>query len=363
MWLFAQTCLAMRLTRKMIIFISSMVLLSTGSFYFYQILNAPNILNTRKGKVKRQAFYLYIDRNTNFAALLDSLQHYNALDDKLSFAFLAKIVGYQENIRTGRYLVEPDMSNLQLLRLLRGGQQVPVKLIIPALRPPHQILPWLESRLMLQADELEQVATNYTDSLKQYGLNMDLWWCIFIPNTYEVYWDISAKGLIRRMLLEFERFWTPDRLQKAAELQLKPAQVMALASIVQAETNKIDEMPRIAGVYLNRLRRNMYLQADPTVIFAVGDYSIRRVTASHLAIDSPYNTYKYKGLPPGPIALPMPHAIDAVLNYEKHEYYYFCAREDFSGYHTFAHTFEEHKRNARRYQQALQKRLQQVSNP
>ena len=176
---------------------------------------------------------------------------------------------------------------------------------------------------------------------------------MFIPNTYQFYWNTSAEKFIERMAEEFKSFWTQDRLQKANDLGFKQSEVITLASIVEQETQKDDEKARVAGVYINRLNKGIKLQADPTVIYAIGDFSIRRVLYSHLEYDSPYNTYKYVGLPPGPICIPSITSIDAVLNYEEHSYLYFCAREDFSGYHNFARTLAQHNANARKYQQAL----------
>jgi UPF0755 protein len=189
----------------------------------------------------------------------------------------------------------------------------------------------------------------------KFGLDLSNNILLFIPDTYEVYWTISPEALLDKMESAFKRFWTNERLEKAKNLKLTQAQIMTIASIVQSETNKVDEMPRVAGVYLNRLAIDMPLQADPTVVFALGDFEIKRVLSGHKAIDSPYNTYKYNGLPPGPIAIPTRQAIDAVLNFEKHDFLFFCAREDFSGYHNFTKDFAEHIRNARIYQSALNK--------
>jgi UPF0755 protein len=179
---------------------------------------------------------------------------------------------------------------------------------------------------------------------------------MFLPNTYEFYWTTSARDFTDRMKKEWEQFWTEERRQKAQAMGLTPEEVTTLASIVRAETNKADEMPRVAGVYLNRLRVNMPLQADPTLVFALGDFSIKRILAKDKAIDSPYNTYMYRGLPPGPINMPSITAIDAVLNAESHKYFYFVAKEDFSGYHTFSVNYDEHMKNARKYQKALKER-------
>ncbi|NIK73678.1 UPF0755 protein [Thermonema lapsum] len=346
----------MRMTRtKVVVFVTAMIFLSTFSFYGYQMLNAPNVLNTHNGKISRSVVYLYIPAGATFQTVLDSLERHKALEDKLSFAFLAKLMGYQQKVKTGRYKLHPDMSNKELLYMLLSGKQEPINLLIPPLRKIDNILPLLDKQLMITAQDIEQAMQQWQDTLRREGLDSTSYWCIFLPNTYEVYWDVSAPQLIKRMLQEYRHFWNEERRQKAKAIGMTPHEVMTLASIVQAESSKMDEMPRIAGVYVNRLRRNMFLQADPTIMYAVGDYSMRRVLKKHLAVDSPYNTYKYKGLPPGPIGIPTPQAIEAVLNYELHDYLYFCAKDDFSGYHLFAKSYEEHLRNARSYQKAVSK--------
>jgi UPF0755 protein len=191
----------------------------------------------------------------------------------------------------------------------------------------------------------------------EYGFDTTTIVSMFLPNTYEFYWNTSSKELLDRMHKEYQKFWTEERKQKAKAIGFTPVQVSVLASIVEAEQGRwADERPRIAGVYINRMtskETDYKLQADPTLVFAHGDFAIRRVLTGHKQINSPYNTYKFRGLPPGPINLPSPVSIDAVLNYEKHNYLYFCAKEDFSGYHAFAQTYEEHLKNARLYQAAL----------
>lgn len=209
-------------------------------------------------------------------------------------------------------------------------------------------------KLSFSEQDLLAIINDKTETEK-FGLDTANIISLFIPDTYEVYWTISPKDLMAKMDKAYKRFWNNNRLAKASKLNLTPAQVMTIASITQAETNKVDEMPRVAGVYLNRVLLGMPLQADPTVVYAVGNFEIKRVLSGHKAIDSPYNTYKYTGLPPGPIAIPTRQSIDAVLNKETHEFLFFCAREDFSGYHNFTKDFTEHLRNARIYQAALNK--------
>ena len=189
-----------------------------------------------------------------------------------------------------------------------------------------------------------------------YGFTCEDIKCMFIPNTYEVYWNVEAKDLFNRMKKEHTRFWNSDRIKKAESIKLTPAEVVILASIVEEETAATSELPLVAGLYINRLHRKIPLQADPTIKFAVGDFTLKRILFSHLKIDSPYNTYKHLGLPPGPLRSPSIKGIDAVLNYTKHRYLYMCAKEDFSGKHNFATTLSAHNRNAQRYRAELNRR-------
>ena len=244
------------------------------------------------------------------------------------------------------------MNNLDLVRMLRAGRQVPVQVTFNTIRTKEELAKKITANLEVSE---EQFLALLQDSvyIRNFEFEEETILSLFIPNTYEFWWNTSATGLFDRMHEEYQKFWTEERKQKAAALGLSQKEVSTLASIVQAESQKSDERPRIAGVYLNRLRMGMPLQADPTLVFAAGDFTIKRVTAKQMAIDSPYNTYKYTGLPPGPINLPDLNSLDAVLNAEKHDYLYFCAKADFSGYHSFAVSYNEHLNNARRYQQAL----------
>jgi UPF0755 protein len=327
-------------------FVVLTILLASLGFYAYQVTQSPNL------QVKRGAKMLYIPKGTDFKGLLEILKKDSMVSNVVSFAFLSKTMGYQENVKAGAYLIEPNMSNLAAIRKLRAGLQTPIKLTFNYLRTKEDLAERLASQLPIPKEEILQML--YSPQVAQkYGLNTQTITTLFIPNTYEVYWTISKEELFDRMYKEYKKFWNEERLQKAQNINLSPAQVTILASIVQAETTKNDEKPRVAGVYLNRLAKNDLLQADPTVIFAVGDFTIKRVLNSHLKIDSPYNTYKYAGLPPGAINFPEISSLESVLNAEKHDYYFFCAKEDFSGYHNFAKTLAEHNQNAKLYQRAL----------
>ena len=247
------------------------------------------------------------------------------------------------------------MNTNQIVNMLRSGRQDPVDVTFNNVRFKEDLAEkvskyiWADSVSILNLFSDEKLITGF-------GFTTETFRTMFIPNTYEFYWTTSAEEFAQRMKIEYDKFWTETRKAKAKKIELSPEEVIILASIVQSETVKPDEMKRIAGLYLNRLKRGILLQADPTIKYAVGDYSIKRVLNKHLEIDSPYNTYKYAGLPPGPIMFPEVSAIDAVLNYETHNYIYMCAKEDFSGYHNFAKTLSQHNRNAAKYRAALNKK-------
>jgi UPF0755 protein len=303
------------------------------SYYFYQIFYTPNV------DTKGQPTFLYIKTGADYAEAMDSLEAKNVVIDRLSLRFIAKLMDYPDLVKPGRYEIENGSTNYQLIAKLRAGLQSPVKVTFHNIRLKKQLGEKLASYIEAEQQVVDSLLSDpsYVESL---GFDTTTIMTMFVPNTYEMYWTTKARDLLERMQKEYLRFWTAEREQKARNLGLSKVEVSILASIVEAESQKKDERPRIAGVYLNRLRRNQPLQADPTVVFAVQDFTIRRVLNVHLQADSPYNTYKYAGLPPGPINLPSISAIDAVLDSEKHEFYYFCAREDFSGYHAFARTHE-----------------------
>ena len=319
------------------------------SYYAYQIVYTANV------DTKDQDTYVYIPTGANYSQALDSVEATGVIIDHLSLRFMAKLMDYDELVKPGRYKLENGWGNRQLIGVLRSGQQSPVKLTFTNVRLRSQLAERLASVVEPDAAEINSLLSD-PEYVKELGFDTTTIVSMFIPNTYEVYWTIKADELMQRMSAEYDKFWTEERLEKAEKLNLTQKQVSTLASIVQAETIKNDEKPRVAGVYLNRLEKGMLLQADPTVVFSVGDFTIRRVLNVHLQHDSPYNTYRYKGLPPGPINVPDISSIDAVLNAEKHSYIYFCAKEDFSGYHAFAVTQAEHQANARRFHQALNKR-------
>ncbi|WP_347159829.1 endolytic transglycosylase MltG [Pontibacter chitinilyticus] len=319
------------------------------SYYAYQIVYTPNV------DTKGQDTYVYIPKGATFVQAMDSVEATGVVVDRLSMRFLAKLMDYDKAVKPGRYKLVNGWTNRQLISSLRSGEQTPVKLTFNNVRLRSQLAKKLAAEVEPSEATIDSLL-NDQQYLASLGFDTTTVVSMFIPNTYEVYWTTTAPELMERMKKEYDKFWTPERQAKAAEIGLSQKEVSTLASIVQAETIKNDEKPRVAEVYLNRLKKGMLLQADPTVVFAVHDFTIRRVLNTHLRFDSPYNTYKYKGLPPGPINVPNISSIDAVLNPEQHNYLYFCAKEDFSGYHNFAATEREHINNAHRYQRALNER-------
>jgi UPF0755 protein len=337
---------------KVIISFFVILIISGGiaAYKLYHAIYEPNVfLGDRRTK------HIYLPTGSNFTDVKATLYENGMIINRNTFEWLAEKKNYKNNIKPGRYLIREDMGNNELINLLRSGEQDPVNLTFNNIRLKEQLAGVISRQIEADSASIIRLL-NDPEMLRKYDLTPETSKLLFIPNTYEFFWNTSAEQLLERMQREYNTFWNEDRKAKAEKLNLTPTEVSTLASIVQLETIKPDEYRRVAGVYLNRLKRSMPLQADPTVIFATGDFSIRRVLNRHLAIDSPYNTYKYAGLPPGPIALPEARVIDGVLNYENHDYLYFCARDDFSGYHAFARTYSQHLANARRYQNALNQR-------
>lgn len=325
------------------------VLLTSFSFYFYQLFFGVNVLAEKNDTT------ILIDRDDTFDSLRNRLYDEQIIEDALSFSFVSKVLGYQDAIKPGVYLLNKDMNNLEAVRKLRAGDQTPVNITFNNVRLKPELAEKITANTGVSTDEFLALLNN-EDYIADFGFNEATVIGMFIPNTYEVYWTISAEALFERMNKEYKAFWNDSRKQKAEAIGLSTAEVSTLASIVQAESIMGDESPTIAGLYINRLNKNILLQADPTVKFALGDFEIQRVLTADTRVDSPYNTYRYKGLPPGPINLPTISSITAVLNYKKHDYIYMCAKEDFSGYHRFAKTLVEHNKNARLFQQALNRR-------
>lgn len=274
--------------------------------------------------------------------------------DSESFDWVARQKNYPQLVKAGRFKIRHGMSNNQIVNLLRSGAQEPVKITVNKVRSMRKLAEAVGSKLEADTDELYRLLTD-NSYLSKFGKTRETAFTLFITDTYHFNWNTSAEQFIERMYAETVKFWDDKRREKADAVKLTPDEVYTLASIVEEETIKNDEKPDVAGVYLNRIRIGMPLQADPTVKYAVGDFEIKRILNKHLEVNSPYNTYKHRGLPPGPICIPSKSSIDAVLNYNKHKYLYFCAKADFSGYHAFARNLIEHNANAEKYRKALNK--------
>lgn len=339
------------LKTKHYILIAFGLLLLTGAgigYYFYRLICAP-LLNDSN------THYLYVDNDDTADSVISKLKPFCTEQGLKGMKLLNHHYDYASHLRTGRYAIEPGRQALYVFRQLRNGQQSPVMLTVPEVRTMERMASRLSAKLMLDS---ATIANALTDNVycQQLGYDTATIACLFIPNTYEVYWNTSLDALMERMRKEHDRFWNAERLQKAEAQGLTPNEVVTLASIIDEETANNSEKPIIAGMYLNRLHKGMLLQADPTVKFALGDFTLRRILNKHLEVESPYNTYKYAGLMPGPIRVPSVAAVEAVLNPMQHDFLYMCAKEDFSGTHNFARTLGEHMQNARRYQQALNQR-------
>jgi UPF0755 protein len=323
--------------------------LGTGTL-FYTWIKAPSLVHT-----DQDTTYFYIRTGSEYPQVYLDFKKSGMLKYERGFDWVAKQKEYPGLVKPGRYLLTRGMSNSDIVDLLRSGKQAEVTVVFNTTRHLERIAGIVAASL--EADSLSLItAFRDTALMEKFGIHPANWFGLFIPNSYRFLWNTDASGFMERMHREFQSFWNENRNQRLTDLGMDKFQIITLASLVQEETAKNDEMPRVAGVYMNRLRKGIKLQADPTVIFALQDYSIRRVLHRHLRVDSPYNTYRYAGLPPGPIRIPSIQAIDACLDFERHDYLFFCAREDFSGYHAFARTYGEHLVNARKYQRAISRR-------
>lgn len=336
----------MKFNKRLILFLIISVLGISFAFYAYQVVYTPNILVDQDDRL------LIIKEGYTFADVQRELHDGNYVQDLMSFSFLAKLMNYDERIKPGRYLLKRNMSNREAMQLLRSGTQEPVKVTFNNVRLIPELAEKMTRNLGMKPEELEAAVIQFAMS-NSYGFNKENIMSMFIPNTYMVYYDITPDALVKRMYQEYEKFWSDERKAKAKKIGLTLIEISVLASIVQAETIDGDEAPTIAGLYLNRLKQSIPLQADPTLKFAVGDFSLKRILNVHKEVDSPYNTYIHAGLPPGPINLPEINSLDAVLDYFPSDYLYMCAKEDFSGKHNFTSNYQEHMNNAIRYQRAL----------
>jgi UPF0755 protein len=298
---------------------------------------------------------VYIPTGSTFEQVVRSLSERHWLKDEAAFRWLAHTMKYDRSVLPGRYRLKQGMSNRELVALLRSGKQLPVRCTFNNIRLKEELAERISAQIEAKETALLHLLED-PDYVSRLGFDTSNILSMFIPDTYEFYWNTSADKFLQRMKAGYDRFWNDQRTAKAREIGLTRFEVSVLASIVQKETNVTDEKSVIAGVYMNRLHKGWKLEADPTLVYASGNFGAKRVLDAMKEIDSPYNTYKYTGLPPGPICLPEISSIDAVLNYSAHHYMYFCAKDDFSGRHSFAVTYAQHLLNAQRFRKALDRR-------
>ena len=341
------------LRKKYLILAAACLVVITGVMYYYFFSSFSN---------KHTTTIIYLDSDDTIDSVYTKISHVATRHGMSAFTTLTRHSKYAQNIRTGRYAIKPGEGALKVFRHLKNGQQEPVRVTVPSVRTLNKLAAELSKKLMADSTDILRRLTNQT-TCRKYGYDTATIACMFIPNTYDVYWNISTSALLDRMHKESQNFWNRERTDKAKPLNLTPVQVITLASIVDEETANNAEKPIIAGMYYNRLMlRNaqypngMPLQADPTIKFAWKKFSLHRIYNNLLHINSPYNTYKNPGLPPGPIRIPSVEGIDAVLNMQRHDNLYMCAKEDFSGTHNFARTYREHMQNAAKYSAALNRR-------
>ncbi len=317
-----------------------------GTLYYYFFAKQFQLSKTT---------YIYIDRDDNLDSVYHKIIRAGKPKTMFGFQYLAEKDHYGNEIRTGKYAINPSDNMRYLYRRLSMGYQTPVNLTVPSVRTLDRMVRAVSRQLMIDSVDIAKLISDsayYTGM----GYSKETLPSLFIPNTYEVYWNMSADAFMKRMQKEHAAFWNEERRKKAESIGLTPEEVSTLASIVEEETANGPEKPMVAGLYMNRLKKGMLLQADPTVKFGLQEFGLRRILSKHLEVASPYNTYKYPGLPPGPIRIPSIQGLESVLNHAQHNYIYMCAKEDFSGTHNFAATLSQHMANARRYQQALNRR-------
>ena len=321
-------------------FVVATLIVSYNSFYGAAISNSQQF---------------FVTSETKYEQLTEDIT--NCISNKLkvcAFNFYASHLNLESRLKAGHYTIKEGMSVISIVRMFVLGEQTPINLVVGEARTLPQLAGKLSKQIM--ADSVAIIDAMHNRELRaELGYKRDSLIAMFVPNTYQVYWTITPEKLLERMKRESDVFWNDSRKAKLAAMGMNSYQAMTLASIVYEETKNRGEMPKIAGVYINRLRKRMPLQACPTVKYALGDFSLTRILHRHLQTDSPFNTYRNQGLPPAPICIPSVAAIDAVLNYQQSSYLYFCARPEFDGTHNFAKTLSEHNANSRKYNEALKR--------
>jgi UPF0755 protein len=339
-----------------VIKIGFIIALIGAAYMGYQFYNEA--MKSNINSAERKTRYIYIKHNATYKEVLQELKDKNILLDIVSFDHIAELKGYKTKVTPGKYFIKKDMSNKELVNVLKAGLQEKVTVELNNLRTKEQLASRIGRAIEADSTEILDLLNDDDYCMNTFQTTTEQILTKVIPQDYAFdTWAIDAKTFMKKIKEVHQDFWTKERIQKAEKHNLTKTEATILATIVQQEQQvQKSERPRIAGVYLNRLRKPMKLQADPTVIFAKGDFTINRVMYDMLNDNSPYNTYQHEGLPPGPICVASTNAIDAVLNAENHNYIYFCAKEDFSGFHNFTASYTEHEKNAQRYAKALDKR-------
>ncbi|HEX8515779.1 MAG TPA: endolytic transglycosylase MltG [Bacteroidia bacterium] len=341
------------LFKKIVLAIIAVIIIAggIGAYWAYSNLYQSNVnLGDKKSTI------IYIPTGSTFEDVIRILGDNNLLKSRSSFEFLAGKKKYRDAVKPGKYRILAKMSNNELINLLRAGIQEPVEINFNGLHTLDQLMLRVGRRIEADSSQLLHAAHD-NSFLSRYGFDEVTVQAMFIPDTYEFYWNTSVEEFFDRMAREYKAFWTEERKKKAKNAGFTQTEISILASIVQSEQCcDNEEKKTIAGLYINRLRNDMALQSDPTVIFAIGDFSIQRVSTAQTRVKSPYNTYMNKGLPPGPIAFVQKSSLDAVLNFENNDYIYMCAKEDLSGRHYFAKTYDQHCVYAKKYRDALDAR-------
>lgn len=329
-----------------------LALLGVGAYFVYINLYKANT-NTGDKNYK----YVFIPKEADFQLLLEILYNEKIIENHTSFEFMAKRMELDKNIHSGKFKITNGMNNRQIIIMLKNNRQEKIKLTFNSqIHDKEEFIKYLDDKLELTYDEIEEFIHDDVQLEKKFSRDPDNIMSLILNNVYDVSWAITCEELFNEINDYYKSVFNSSRKEKAKKLGYNESEIVTLASIVQCESGIYSEQQKIAGVYLNRLKKGMLLQADPTLKFANKNFDVQRVTNADKEIDSPYNTYKFKGLPPGPICLATTQSIDAVLNYSKHNCIFFCARPDFSGYSDFSATYEQHMRNADAYQKALDKK-------
>jgi len=336
---------------KKTVLIVLLVLLAVAGFFAWKLVGPATSFSDK-------TYYLLVKTGSNYTDVKATLEKDEVLASPAFFDLLAKQVDYPDKVKAGRYAIKKGMSLLHIVRMLKNGQQEPVNLVITKLRTREDLASLAGRKFECDSGSFMQFISN-TDSLKQYHLDSNTVMTAVFPDTYTYFWNTTPSRIFSKLYSNYEAYWTPERLSQAAALSLTPQTAYTLASIVEEETAKKDDKGKIASVYLNRISKGMRLSADPTVKFALRQFGLKRIYEKHLLVESPYNTYRVSGLPPGPICTPTRETLEAVLHAPKTNYLYFVARPSLDGYSNFAENYTDHLRYAKEYQQALNKLMEQ----